>query len=71
MEENAKIQDGDDKMLSILILKLSKLHVLLYFSTYKLRVNMLCYIKNIFCFLDELIMFSIQLPALSQLFILG
>ena len=38
MEENAKIRDGIDKLLSILILKLNKLHVLLYFSTYKLRV---------------------------------
>ena len=43
---------GGDKMLSILILKLNKLHVLLYFSTYKLRVNLMWYVNNIFCFLD-------------------
>ena len=33
MEENAKCQDGDDKTPLIFILKLNKLHVLLYFST--------------------------------------
>ena len=33
IEENAKSQDGGDEMLSILILKLNKLHVVLYFST--------------------------------------
>ena len=38
MEESAKIQDGGDKTLSILILKLKKLHVLLYFSIYKFSV---------------------------------
>ena len=32
MEENVKSQEGSDKSLSILILKLNKLHVLLYFS---------------------------------------
>ena len=42
MEENAKInQDDGNKMLSISILKLNKLHVLLHFSTYKLRGNIL------------------------------
>ena len=51
MEENAKIQDGGDKTRSILILKLNKLHVLLYFSTYRMPVNVL-YVKNIFGFLD-------------------
>ena len=39
MEENTKGQDGSDKTLSISILKLNKQHVLLYFSTYMLRVN--------------------------------
>ena len=52
MEENAKRQDGDDKTLSILILKFNTLHVLFLFSTYKLRLNILWYIKNIFCFLE-------------------
>ena len=41
IEENAKCQDGGDKTLPISILKLNKLHVLLYFSTYKLWVNIL------------------------------
>ena len=33
MEENAKSQEGGNKMLSVLILKLNKVHVILYFST--------------------------------------
>ena len=52
MEENVKSQDCSDKMLSISILKLNKLHVLLYFKTYKLQINILSYVKNIFSFLD-------------------
>ena len=52
MEENAKVQDGGDKTLSILILKLNKLHVLLYFLTHKLQVNILWIVKNIFSFID-------------------
>ena len=54
MEENIKSQDGSDKTLLILILKLNKLHVLLYFSSYKFRVNvdLLWYVKNIFCISD-------------------
>ena len=48
MEENVKSQDGGNKMLSISILRLNKLF---YFSTYKAWVNILWYIKNIFCFL--------------------
>ena len=45
MEENAKNnQDGGDKTLSISILKLSKLHVLLHFSTFKLWVYIYIYI---------------------------
>ena len=47
MEENAKSQDGGDQSLSILVLKLNKLHVLLHFSTYKLWVNVLWYARNI------------------------
>ena len=51
MEENAKGQDGSDKMLSISIsiLMLNKLHVLLHFS---LRVEILWYVSNIFSFLN-------------------
>ena len=49
MEENSKIQDGVET-LWISILKLNELHILLYFSTYKLWVNILWYVKNIFCF---------------------
>ena len=52
----------------ILILKLSKLHVLLHVSTYKLRVNILWYVNNIFSFLDYLFTFSIHLPTLSPRF---
>ena len=48
MENNAKIQDGSIIMLSISILKLNKLHVLLYLLTYTLRVNILWSVKNIF-----------------------
>ena len=51
MQENANIQDGGDKMQSILILKLNKLHVG-FFSTCMLHVNILWYVKDIFCFLD-------------------
>ena len=47
MEENAKSQNGGYKTLSILIFKLN---VLLYFSAYELRVYILWYVKNIFCF---------------------
>ena len=35
MEENAKRQLGGDKTLTMLILKLNKRHVLLYFKTYQ------------------------------------
>ena len=54
MEGNANKtkQDGCDKMLLIFILKLNKLHVLLYFSTYKLRVNVLGDLRNILCILN-------------------
>ena len=59
MENNAKsqdgghkYQDGSHKMLSISILMLNKLHVLLHFSTYKVRVNILWFVHNIFSFLD-------------------
>ena len=69
MEENVKIQDGGDKLLLISVLKLNKLHVLLYLSTYKFRVNILLYVKDIFWFLDWLFMFAIHLPAVSPLFI--
>ena len=50
MEENAKIQDGGDKALSISIFKLNKLNVLLYLSMYRLWVNVLRFEKNIVCF---------------------
>ena len=69
MEENAKSQDGGDKTLSISILKLNKQHVLLYFSTYQLHLNILRNVKKIFCFVNKLFTFSIHLPALSPLFI--
>ena len=46
MKENAKFQDGGDKTLLISILKLNKLHVLLYVSTYKLRVKISWYVKK-------------------------
>ena len=36
-------------MTSISILKLNKLHILLPISTYELRVNIICYVLNIFC----------------------
>ena len=36
-----KSKDSDSKTLLILILKLNKQHVLSYFSTYKLRINIL------------------------------
>ena len=52
MEENKKIQDGGNKMLSISILVLNNLHVLFYFATYKLRINVSLDVKNIFCLLD-------------------
>ena len=52
MEENAERQDDSDRMLLISILKLTELHVLLYFSTQKLWVNILWYGKNIVCLLD-------------------
>ena len=39
MEENAKSQNGGNKTLLAMILRLKKLHVLLYFSFYKLQVN--------------------------------
>ena len=42
-----KRQDGGDKTLSALILKLNKLHGLLHLSTYKLWVNILWYVMNI------------------------
>ena len=48
MEENVKIQDGGNKTPSIL--KLNKLHVLLHLSIKELQVNILWYVKNIFCF---------------------
>ena len=67
MEENAQSQDGDDKTLSIL--KLNKPRVLLYFSTYQLRVKKALDVKYIFCFLDKLFTFSIHLPTLSPFFI--
>ena len=41
MEENAKSQDGGDKMVSISILMLEKLQVLLHLSNYKLWVSIL------------------------------
>ena len=40
MEKNAKGQDGDDKMPSILILKLNKLYFIIFFNV-KLWVNIL------------------------------
>ena len=54
MEENAKNHNDSDKTLSILFLRVNKLHVLLdlYFSTYKLQVNILWHIKNTFSFFD-------------------
>ena len=52
MEENVKSQDDGDEMLSIFILMFDKLHVVLYFSTYKVQVNILWYVKNIFSFPD-------------------
>ena len=58
MEENAKCLDGGDKTLSISILKLNNLHVLLYFFTYKLRVDILWYVKTICCFLDSYVLYS-------------
>ena len=71
MEENAKRKAKMTaiKHLSISILKLNKLHVLLHFSLEKLHVNILWYVKNITCFLDQLFTFSIHLPAISPLFI--
>ena len=48
MEENAKIQDGSDKTLLISISMVNKQYVLLYFSTYKLWMNTLWYVQNIF-----------------------
>ena len=41
-----KAKMAANKMLSIFILKLNKLHVLLLFSTYKLRENILWSVKN-------------------------
>ena len=40
MEEDAKSQDGGDETLLFQILKLNKLHVLLYFSMYLFIHNM-------------------------------
>ena len=60
MEENAKIQDGNHKMLSISISKSNKLHVLLHLSTYRLQVNILWYVNDIFCSLDQFFMLFIQ-----------
>ena len=68
--QKAKMDDSDET-LSILILNLNKLHVLLYYSNYKLHVNILWYVRNTFCFLVSLFMFSIHLPALSPLSTLG
>ena len=51
MEEDAKIQAGSDNTLLVFILKFSKLHFSLYFSTYKLWVNAWWYVKNILCIL--------------------
>ena len=67
MEEIANSQDSGDKTLSILSLKLNKLHVLLDLSTSKLRVNILWCVRNVFCFLDELFTLSIHLAAVSPL----
>ena len=62
-------QDGGDKTLAIWILKSIKLNVLLYFVMDKQRVNILWYINNTFCFLDELFMFSIYLVKPFPFFI--
>ena len=46
MEENAKIQNGADKILSILSLNNCMFYSI--FSTYKLQVNASWYVKNCF-----------------------
>ena len=72
MEENATtIKTQYDGNKTILILKLSKLHILLHFSIYKWRVNTFWCVKNIFRSLDELFRFWIHLPTVSPLFCIG
>ena len=47
-----KVKMAVIKHCRLLVLRLDNLYVLLHFSTYKLRVNILWYAKNIFWFLD-------------------